>query len=414
MMENTLFPKKILIILLIIIFCVVTAYFMFWQSPAGETETPEADEGGSSAPAETPISVNVDEARIGDLVIKLRSPGEAFTRRNIMLSAEVPGVIKNLVVDEGRHVRQGDLLLELDNREYGLDLESARAQYLQALSELLLEEQFSMESESVIQPETSQKWEQLEKELKEAQDLYAKGMIARQEVEDKRQAYELALIESGGKKEEIREAAKGVTQAYVNVQKAELDLEKTQIRSPFSGIIHNIKVSPRERINSGQELFNLVNIHEIEVHAKVLESEVGRMEEGRDADVKFSAYPDTIFKGKVKAISPVVNPEDKTCTVIIHVANRDEKIKPGMHAQVEIPVEIHRNRLLIPQDAVLVRQGRKLAFVMEGELAKWRYIEAGLENDQFVEVLEGVQAGEKVIVEGHFTLAHDAKVRVVE
>jgi RND family efflux transporter MFP subunit len=414
MMENTLFPKKILIILLIIIFCVVTAYFMFWQSPAGETETPEADEGGSSAPAETPISVNVDEARIGDLVIKLRSPGEAFTRRNIMLSAEVPGVIKNLVVDEGRHVRQGDLLLELDNREYGLDLESARAQYLQALSELLLEEQFSMESESVIQPETSQKWEQLEKELKEAQDLYAKGMIARQEVEDKRQAYELALIESGGKKEEIREAAKGVTQAYVNVQKAELDLEKTQIRSPFSGIIHNIKVSPRERINSGQELFNLVNIHEIEVHAKVLESEVGRMEEGRDADVKFSAYPDTIFKGKVKAISPVVNPEDKTCTVIIHVANRDEKIKPGMHAQVEIPVEIHRNRLLIPQDAVLVRQGRKLAFVVEGELAKWRYIEAGLENDQFVEVLEGVQAGEKVIVEGHFTLAHDAKVRVVE
>jgi RND family efflux transporter MFP subunit len=198
------------------------------------------------------------------------------------------------------------------------------------------------------------------------------------------------------------------------VQKAELDLEKTQIRAPFSGIIHNIQVSPREHINSGRELFELVNIRNIEVHAKVLESEVGRMERGRDVDVKFSAYPDEIFKGKVKAISPVVDPEDKTCRVIVSVSNRDEKIKPGMHAQVEIPAEIHKNRLLIPQEAVLVRQGRKLAFVAEDGLAKWRYIQAGLENDQFVEVLEGVQEGEKVIVEGHFTLAHDAKIRVAE
>ncbi len=413
-MENTLFSKKILIAVLIIIFCAVSVYFLFLQSPAEESGAGEEGTEDNNQPAETPITVKVDEARIDDLVIKLRSPGEAFTRRNITLKAEVPGLIRNLYIDEGRHVNQDDLLMELDNRKYLLDLENARAQYLQALSELLLEEQFSTEPESVTPPETIRELERLEKELKDAQALYAKGLLARREVEEKRQAYELALIESGGKKEEIREAAKGVTQAYVNVQKAELDLEKTQIRAPFSGIIHNIQISPREHINSGQELFNLVNIQQIEVHAKVLESEVGRMKEGRDVEIKFSAYPEEIFKGEVKAISPVVNPSDNTCNVIVKVSNRDEKIKPGMHAQMEIPAEIHKDRLLIPQDAVLVRQGRKLAFVVEGNLAKWRYIEAGLENDQFVEVLDGVQAGEKVIVEGHFTLAHDAKVRVVD
>ncbi len=413
-MENTLFSKKILIGILVVIICAAAAYFLFWPSQTGETEALGENQEDSSEPAETPITVKVDEALVGDLVIKLRSPGEAFTRRNIILKAEVPGVIQSIHIDEGAHVKQGDLLLELDNREYLLDLENARAQYLQALSELLLEEQFATESDSPIQPETIRELERLEKELEKAQDLYAKGLITRQDVEEKRQAYELALIESGGKKEEIREAAKGVTQAYVNVQKAELNLEKSQIQAPFPGIIHNIQISPREHINSGQELFNLVNIREIEVHAKVLESEVGRMQEGRSVDVKFSAYPEEIFQGTVKAISPVVDPEDKTCNVIVSVINREEKIKPGMHAQVEIPAEIHKDRLLIPQDAVLVRQGRKLAFVVEGDLAKWRYIEAGLENDQFVEVLDGVQPGDKVIVEGHFTLAHDAKVRVVE
>ncbi len=412
-METILFPKKSLIVFLIVILCGLAAYFLFLRSPAEEA----AGTGGEETeekPAETPITVKVDEARMGDLVIKLRSPGEAFSRRNITLKAEVSGLIQNLQVDEGKHVKRGDLLLELDNRRYLLDLENAQAQYLQALSELILEEQFSMDEKSAIPPESSWELERLEKELEKAQDLYAKGMIARQEVEEKRQAYELALIESGGKKEEIREATKGVTQAYVNVQKAELDLEKTQIRAPFAGIIHNIQISPREHINSGQELFDLVNIREIEVHASVLESEVGRMAEGRQVEMTFSAYPEDSFHGKVKSISPVVDPEDKTCTVIVNMINRDEKIKPGMHAWVEIPAEIHKNRLLIPQEAVLVRQGRKLAFVVEGDLAKWRYIEAGLENDRFVEVLEGVQDGDKVIIEGHFTLAHDAKVRVAE
>ncbi len=413
-MENTIFSKKILTAVLFAVLCGTAVYFLFFRTSPGESESIPGEESGDSRPAETPIAVRVDEARRGDLVIKLRSPGEAFARKNIILKAGVPGHVQNLHADEGRHVNQGDLLMELDSREYLLDLENARASYLQALSELLLEKSFSSGAEAAVQPERSRELAEMEKELGKAQDLYARGLIPRREVEEKRQAYELALIESGGKKEEIREAAKGVTQAYVSVQKAELNLEKTQIRAPFSGVIHDIRISPRQHINSGQELFNLVNIQEIEVHAKVLESEVGRMAEGRDVEIKLSAYPEEIFRGRVKAISPVVDPADKTCKVIVTVSNPDKKIKPGMHAQVEIPAEIYKDRLLIPQDAVLVRQGRKLAFVVEGDLAKWRYIEAGLENDLWVEVLDGVREGEKVIVEGHFTLAHDALVLEVK
>jgi multidrug efflux pump subunit AcrA (membrane-fusion protein) len=83
-----------------------------------------------------------------------------------------------------------------------------------------------------------------------------------------------------------------------------------------------------------------------------------------------------------------------------------------MHAEVEIAADIYKDRLLVPQEAVLVRGGRKLVFTVEEGLAKWRYIEVGLENKDYAEVLDGIKEGEMVIVEGHFTLAHDARVQV--
>jgi multidrug efflux pump subunit AcrA (membrane-fusion protein) len=110
----------------------------------------------------------------------------------------------------------------------------------------------------------------------------------------------------------------------------------------------------------------------------------------------------------------MVNPEYKTCKVFVDVENPEEELKPGMHAEVEIAAEIHKNKLLVSQDAILTRSQRKLLFVVEDGLAKWRYIEIGLENEKYAEVLDGVKEGEKVIVEGHFTLAHDARVKIVE
>jgi RND family efflux transporter MFP subunit len=199
-----------------------------------------------------------------------------------------------------------------------------------------------------------------------------------------------------------------------------MDLDKTIIRAPFSGIVTDIKISPQERLDAGRELFTLVNISRIRVKAKVLESEIGKMQAGRSVDLRFSAYPGKVFKGVVEAISPIVNAEDKTCAVHIAMNNPTEEIKPGMHAEVEIAAEIHTNKLLVPQEAILIRGGRKLVFVVENGLAKWRYVTIGLESEDFAEILPGerpeetVKEGEMVIVQGHFTLAHDAKVSIKE
>lgn len=408
-----IFPKKILIISLIVIIVAACVYVFVIRNKseaAGDESSESAEEGRTVQEASLPVKVDV--ARIGDLIITLKSPGEAVTDKNVVMKAEVTSRIESLNIEESKHVKEGELLVELDDEEYRLALERQKAARLKVLSEYLVEKRFADQGELSATVDAEKVQKALD-EYETARKNYRAGQISRAEFENASREYEIALIESGEMKEEILAATKNLTQSEIQVKEAELDLEKTKIRAPFSGIVFDIQVSPQEHVTSGTELFTLVNIDRIQVQARVLESEIGKMQVGREVDLKFSAYPGKVFKGKVKAISPVINPEDRTCKVTIDVANPEEEIKPGMHADVEIAAEIYKDRLLVPKDAVLVRTGgRKLAFVVEESIAKWRYLEVGLENEDFIEVLDGVKEGEVVCVDGHLTLAHDAKVRI--
>ena len=423
-------PKPVLGGFLILLLLAAGAYFLFLNKapakPGNQAAAASGSDPGQSA-AQTPgqkappapLPVKAVKAIKGDLIITLKSPGEAYTREQVTLKAEVGGVVKTLYAAEGRHVKAGDLLAELDDRTYRLNLEQRQALRLQRLSELFLEKQFAT-SNPEISPAAVEKVNKAEAEYQKAAAAFQKGLVSQSDFEAAQKDYEIALIEAGRKKDEIMATTKGLTQAELDVKLAQMDLEKTRIRAPFAGVLTEIKISPREHIDAGRELCTLVNISRIWVKAKILESEIGKIKAGREVDLRFSAYPEKVFKGTVEAVSPIVNAEDKTCAVHIALSNPAEEIKPGMHAEVEIAAEIYKDRLLVPQEAILVRGGRKLVFVVENGLAKWRYVKIGLENEIYAEILAGerpeetVNAGDLVIVEGHFTLAHDASVTIRE
>ncbi len=403
---------------LLLFFCwlILTVIFSNCCQPSEKFETSSSPALVSSSPIpsqeEEPIAVKVTEARRGDLLLRLSAPAEAVAERKIVIKSEVSGVIKKLHVQESQHVQANELLAEIEDTPYRLQLQQREATRLRYLSELFLEQRFS-EPVKPLSSEIKEKIRIARENYEKAASLLGQGLISLEQYEQAKREYELLLLESGEMKQEVMAAAKGLTQAEIDVQMAKIQLEKTKIRAPFAGIITNIRVSPQENIEAGKELFTLVDMARIKIVARVLESEIGRIRTGQEVDIKFVSYPDQKFKGKVEAISPLINPEDKTCQVYIAVANPKEEIKPGMHAEVEIAAIVLKDRLLVPQKAVLVRGGRKLVFVVEEDLAKWRYIEAGSENETFVEILDGVKEGEKVIVEGHLTLAHDARVKII-
>jgi len=420
-------PRKVLAASLLVLVLAAAAYFLVFKKGPAEAgqQAVGAAAGEAAAPAPgapeekteaAPIPVKTTPAHRGDLVMTLKSPGEAYTDRKITLKNEVGGWIKNLYVREGLHVKENDILVEIEDTEYRLRLEKQQALRLRYLSEYHLEKQFAAKEQDAT-PEALANLSKTQAEHDQALAAFQAGKITAAELEKSQRAYELAQIASGRKKDEIIATTKNLTGAEIDVKTANRELEKTVIRAPFGGILTDIKVSARERLDGGREICTLVDISRIKVKAKVLESEIGKMQTGREVDLHFSAYPGKVFKGVVEAVSPVINTEDKTCAVHIAMNNVNEQIKPGMHAEVEIAAEIHKDRLLVPQDALLVRGGRKLVFVVENGIAKWRYVEIGLENEHFAEILPstepgwGIAEGEQVIIEGHFTLAHDAKVQ---
>lgn len=416
-----IFPKKVLILFFVVVLAGFLIYLLVVKQGlfSSEEETTESVSEEVAQATETPLPVKVKTVKLGELVIKLRSPGEAVTDRITIIKTGVSGKVGVLHVKEGRSVQKGELLVELDNREFQLEVERAEASRLKILSELMLDNQFAeknpLEDASIIK-----KIEDEKKIYERVYQQYQQGLVTEEEFESAFKKFEKVMIESGQKKDDIMAATKGLTQQEINVKKAKLNLEKTRITAPFSGIITDIKVLEHQQVTVAAELFTLVNTERITVHAQVLESEIGIMRVGQEVDLFFSAFPDEAIKGKVKVVSPIVNSEDKTCKVIISIENPGVALKPGMHAEVEIDAEILKDRLLVPQEAIVVRSGKKMVFVVEGDRAKRRFIETGRENEYYAEVLEssdsdsGLREGEIVIVEGHFTLAQNTRVKILE
>jgi RND family efflux transporter MFP subunit len=409
----TVISKKILALSLAVIILAPGIAFLVRRGPV-ETGGGTDGEGPARPPGgEAPLPVRAVPVVRGDLVIRLTSPGEAFAMKRAVIKTEVSGALMEVAAEEGRAVREGDVLARIDDRAYALRLEAVEADRLKRLSEMLVESPFSG-PEKRVDPELEEKIRNSAAALDASASRHAAGEMSRDEYDKIRKSHESLLIEAGRKRDEVQAAVKGLTQAEVEVAVARLDLEGTNVRAPFSGVLTGIKVSVGETVSPGQDLLTVVDVRDIRVEARVLESEIGRMKVGREADVRFSAYPGMVFKGRVQALSPVVDPGDRTCAVHVGVNNAGGEIKPGMHAEVEVVAEIYEGRLLVPQEAVLVRGGRKLVFVVENGLAKWRYVTTGLENERYIEILEGVTEGGPVIIEGHLTLAHDARVTIAE
>jgi membrane fusion protein, multidrug efflux system len=216
-------------------------------------------------------------------------------------------------------------------------------------------------------------------------------------------------------------ARTGIEAAEVAVRRAEINLARTRVASPFAGVVANLLVVPGQYVNVGDELITIQEVDPIRVEVQVLESEVGYLAAGRSAAVTFAAFPGRTFEGRLESINPVVDQQTRTARVTVAVRNPRREILPGMYATVALDARRLPDRVIVPREAILERDRRTMLFVYDGNdesgLAKWRYVTTGAQNATQVEIVPNpdtdmVRAGEIVLVGGHYTLTHDARVRL--
>jgi HlyD family secretion protein len=389
--------KKLFRLFIILLTLVLTGYFFFLpllknQADENPAEDPEATINSEKGVA---LPVKAEPARMGELIIRISATGRTEAMRKITISPKISGELLALPLHEGQRVNRGDLLLQLDAREYELALAEAQSALLKAQGE------FGIWNYSRAQqkPEAADSGRETDGGNGKSSEAQIDAVI------------------SGKHQREVSEATTGLAQARVGVARAELNLAHAKITAPFGGIVGNVAVTPGQSVSASTECLQLLDLSTVKVAVGVLENEVGFLVPGRQAVVTFPAFPDQEFRGTIETINPLIDPETKTCRVTVHLANPDYKIKDGMFAYVNLDAQIFKNRFLVPKAAILLRDNRKLLFIVRENLAKWSYVTTGLENEDFAEILESkmnLEPGEPVITEGHYTLTHDARVQVGE
>jgi HlyD family secretion protein len=360
--------------------------------------------------------VDAAPAHIGPLVMRITANGVAETQRLLRVTAEVDGKIENVAVEEGQWVEAGDLLVEIDDTELLMARDQAAENYLSQIM-TFSNNQIALTGVDRTSTQSSAEGENALEFLRRYINSQAFDTMLRQPQLEERLA-ELT-------REDLFAALAQLTNQRVALERAELNLARTRITAPFSGQVAGIEASqgPNSKswpvvgqdIGPGNELMMLVDTDPIRVRVEVIESEIALVRSGRRAAVTFPAFPGETFTGTIEAIDPVVDATRKTLSVTVRLPNSDRRLKPGMFAQVSLDAQIFEDRLLVPGSAVLLRDNRKVVFVVRNGRAQWEYVTVGFENEEWVEILsDNIKEGDVIVTSGHFTLAHDVPVNVIQ
>jgi len=220
--------------------------------------------------------------------------------------------------------------------------------------------------------------------------------------------------------------------AEVDPSRPGIQFSASPVKAPISGMITSLPVQVGSTVSQQMTVAQVSKMDDLELRVHVAERFISKMQVGLSAEIKFEAYPSREFSGRVREISPVVDPVSRTLELKISISDGVDVLKAGMFGEVKIITEEKSRVVKIPSDSLVRRFGDDFVFVVNrdaGEagtdgsdtddrdilgLAERRKVSAGIEIDQKLEVQSGLEPGEEVVYRGQTLLEDGSKVRVVE
>ncbi len=278
--------------------------------------------------------------------------------------AKVRGVVKQLLVEEGDWVKEGQVLARLDDAQYQLEAERAKSTL-----------------------------DRLNNDFKRNKELFDRNLIAADAYENSRYEYE---------------AQKSVYEL------AKLNQEYTEIKSPINGVISERLIKVGNMIGTDQPAFQVTDFDPLQAILYIPEHEMSKIRKNQTAELIVDALPNQTFKGHVERISPVVDPTTGTFKATVYIEQKNTALKPGMFGRIKIVYDTRLNAQLIPKAAVITEDQTQTVFVIKDSLAHKREIRTGYINGKNIEVIDGLLDGEIVVTIGQGSLQDSAKVTVVK
>jgi HlyD family secretion protein len=353
------------------------------------------------AKREKSVKVTVEKAKLHDLTATVSASGEVKPKKNINISAHVPGRIIKIGVVEGQEVKAGDFLLKLDSAQYEANAERDRALIQSNQSQL-------------IQAEARMKREQ--NNYARQKQLYDGKLISVEQLESAKVQFDIARAEVEGIRHQIQQAEASL--------KSSLDsLSKTIYNSPIDGIITSLRVEEGEVAiigtmnNPGTVLMTIADLSEMEVEVEVDETDVVGVALAQKANVKVDALPNQVLKGTVTEIGSsaieklsTAQQESRDFKVKVTLDNPPGSLRPGLSASADIITAEKKGVVAVPISALVLREKESKnpsqkekteeegVYVDENGRAKFVPVTKGIMGGLLIEIASGLKEGQEVIV----------------
>jgi membrane fusion protein (multidrug efflux system) len=311
----------------------------------------------------SPLPVSASVAGIDVLYEVISSTGRVSSRRTQSLTAQIQGQVVQAPEAEGEEFSEGSVVFRVASGQHAANLSSANSQYRNA--------------EALYQFEI---------------DNY-RGEVTEEVISMLRQTT-------------------GLESASANLSSARTQYGNSAVSAGFNGVVSELIAQEGLTVYPGSPLGTLVDPWSLQVEIDLDERQLAQCSPGLKAFVVVPSLNDTILVGVVRSVSPVVDPGFRSGTVVVDVPPVPN-LRPGATARAEIVVAEHESLLVIPEQAVLIRDDRPMVFAVVADHADWRYVTLGPSGRGMVAILDGITEGETVITSGHYSLAHDAPVAVV-
>ena len=348
--------KNIKTILIIAAVIIVLILLVIPKLKSSEDST-----NGSGVKSAGPLPVSAHITKYEVLDNRVLTTGTVLANEEVDLKSEVNGKVTKILFHEGSYVNAGDLLVKINDADLQAQLQSAK-------------------SRLELQKDTEYRQKQLlEKEAISQEDY---DMTANQ---------------------------LQVNQAEVELIKAQID--KTEIRAPFSGIVGLKNVSEGSFVNNSTIIASLQNINPIKIDFSIPERHSSMVEVGDEINFTISGN-NKKYIGKVYAIEPKIDPVTRTLQIRALCSNTGREILPGSFASVELVLKKIENAILVPSEALIPDiQGQKV-FVYRNGIATPQQVETGIRTDKNVQLTSGVSEGDTIITSGMLQLRPGAPVKI--
>jgi len=324
--------------------------------------------------ADVEIPVSVDDIKLKSIEEFVSTTGTVYPIIDVELNSEITGryylEINPATGKEwqlGDRIRKGALIARLEDEEFENNVKLE-------LYELNLELSKS--------------------ELEKQESLYEKGGVTLNEL--KQSGYDYANAE-------------------ITVKDARLQLEKMKITSPFDGVITELPFYTQgSEIDAGSLIVGIMDYKSMLLDVNLPEKYINNISTGQQVRITNYTLPDDTLKGRINQLSPAINPQTRTFQGSIRIDNPNLILRPGMFVKADIITNRADSVIVIPKDIILSRQRGLTVFVVDRGVANERVIATGLENNDEVEVIRGLNTNERVVTDGFETLSHNAKVKILK